>query len=117
MGEPRAVGQRGIVAEGVVVVEPSVAVGDGEFEVVGKDGFTREVLKHDADNVGILFEVDRLAVGTRGGCVGELDAGDHAVVEVGDFLGDFALGVAVEVAVEVLWRGGSGFAVGDVEVG
>lgn len=91
MGEPRTVGQRGVVAEGVVVVEPSVAIGDGEFEVVGNDGFTREVLKHDADNVGILFEVDCLAVGTRGGCVGELNACDHSVVEVGDLFGDFAL--------------------------
>ena len=98
------------------MVEPSVAVGDCEFEVIGEDRFTREVLKHDADGVGVLHEVDGLAVGTRGGCVGELDAGDHSVVEVGDFLGDFALGVAVEVAVEVLGSGRAGLAVGDVEV-
>ena len=115
LGEPGAVGELSVVAEGIVVVEPAVAVGDGEFEVFGKHGLAREVLEHYADCVGVFLQIEGDMVWLRGRGIGKLYVLE-AVEEGLEVLPGLACGIATEAAVEVTDGGFADFAVGYVEV-
>lgn len=115
LGEPRTIDNRLAVAEGVVVVEPSVVVGDGEVEIVGKHWLARKMLKHDAECVGVFLQVERDAVGFRGRGVGKLDA-LQSVEQSRELCVGFTGLIASELAVEVFKRRFAGLAFGYVEV-
>lgn len=97
------------------MVEPSVVVGDGEVEIVGKHRLARKMLKHDADGVGVFLQVECDVVGFRRGGIGKLDA-LQGVEQARELCVGFACLIAPELAVEVFESRFAGLALGYFEV-